>query len=83
MFDFLTEQTKTIETHVSSNGGILSGHGGGDSAIMDAFIQAVAKNDVSLLLSGPQESLETHLMVFAAEKARKESRVVEMREMDI
>ncbi|HNS01816.1 MAG TPA: Gfo/Idh/MocA family oxidoreductase [Anaerolineae bacterium] len=51
------------------------GHGGGDYGLMDAFISAVAANDRGLILSGPRESLETHLMVFAAERARREGRV--------
>jgi len=45
---------------------------------MSSFIEAVAKNDPSGLLSGPDETLESHLMVFAAEQARRENRVVEL-----
>jgi len=37
---------------------------------------AVARQDPSLILSGPEETLESHLIVFAAEKARHENRVV-------
>ena len=37
--------------------------------LMSAFINAVANNDPSGLLSGPDETLESHLMVFAAEQA--------------
>jgi hypothetical protein len=39
-------------------------------------LQAVRTNNSALLLSGPEETLESHLMVFAAEMARKESRCV-------
>ena len=67
---------------VVSDGSILSGHGGGDYALMDAFVTALAENDPNRILSGPRESLETHLMVFAAEKARHENRVVEIMEME-
>jgi hypothetical protein len=52
--------------------GQLGSHAGGDYGLMDAFVSAVAGNDPSLILSGPQESLESHLMVFAAEQARRE-----------
>jgi hypothetical protein len=31
------------------------------------------------VLSGPDETLETHLTVFAAEEARRERRVVDVR----
>jgi len=81
VFDYLTEQTTVTQAGVVSDGSILSGHGGGDYALMDAFVAALAENDPSRILSGPRESLVTHLMVFAAEKARRENRVVEMTEM--
>ncbi|HEY3234076.1 MAG TPA: Gfo/Idh/MocA family oxidoreductase [Polyangiaceae bacterium] len=75
VFDFVTDKTREIDVH-SSDASILGGHGGGDYGLMDSFIDAVAKRDPSLVLSGPEESLETHLMVFAAERARREGRVV-------
>jgi len=81
VFDYLTEQTTVTQAGIVSDGSILSGHGGGDYALMDAFVAALAENDQSRILSGPRESLETHLTVFAAEKARHENRVVEMTEM--
>ena len=62
----------------STDSSILGGHGGGDLGLMGAFIKAVAENDPSGLLSGPDETLESHLMVFAAEQARREHRVVDM-----
>ena len=43
---------------------------------MDSFVRAVAKDDPSQVLTGPEETLESHLIVFAAEKARRENRVV-------
>ncbi len=77
LFDFLTDTTKTIETkHIDA--GILGGHGGGDFGLMHQFVKAVANNDPSQLISGPEETLETHLMVFAAEKSRKSGRIVRM-----
>ncbi|OGS27173.1 MAG: hypothetical protein A2297_08900 [Elusimicrobia bacterium RIFOXYB2_FULL_48_7] len=47
-----------------------SGHGGGDMGVMHDFVQAVSKNDSSLLSSTIEASLESHLMAFAAEKSR-------------
>lgn len=67
--DFLTGQTE--ELTVGSLGmDAGSGHAGGDSGLMEAFTTAVATGDSSPILSGPLESLETHLAVFAAERAR-------------
>lgn len=77
-FDFLSDTRREIAT---TSGAHLT-HGGGDDAIMEAFINAVRHNDSGLVLSGAEESLETHMMVFAAEKSRRENRVVKMEEME-
>jgi predicted dehydrogenase len=77
VFDFLTDQTRIIDTQASDSS-ILGGHGGGDYGLMDRFVQAVAENNPALILSGPDESLETHRMVFAAERARLEKTVVDL-----
>jgi len=76
VYDFLTREKRVVDTR----GGELaaSGHGGGDFGLMDRFVAAVASGDASLILSGPDESLETHKMVFAAEQARLEHRVVDL-----
>lgn len=76
-FDFLTDETRVIPTE-TADASILGGHGGGDYGLMDRFVSAVAKNDPSIILSGADESLESHRMVFAAERARKEHRVVDL-----
>lgn len=76
--DFLTDRTETIDTHQSSDGSIATGHGGGDDQLMAQFVAAIATGDPGKILSGPEESLETHLMVFAADTARREGRVVEV-----
>ncbi len=68
--DFVTGETE--ELSVSSLGAdAAAGHGGGDAGLMDAFTTAVASGDPAPILSGPAESLETHLAVFAAERARE------------
>jgi len=77
LFDFLKDKWETVDTSAEDTS-ILGGHGGGDYGLADAFIRAVASGDSSLILSGPEETLETHLTVFAAEQARRENRVVEV-----
>ena len=78
VFDFLTNETTAIDTDVASDGSIRSGHGGGDDGLMAAFVRAVAQGDPSLILSGPQETLESHLMVFAAERSRRDGQMVSL-----
>lgn len=76
--DFLTDTTKTIDTNTAADGSLLSGHGGGDYGLMDGFVRAIGENDPLQILSGPDESLESHLMVFAAEEARLKNRVIKL-----
>lgn len=78
VYDFLTEKTEVIDTGVASDGSIATGHGGGDGRMMEAFVAAIATGDPSRIRSGADESLETHLMVFAAEDARRQRKVVEV-----
>lgn len=73
-FDFLTDTWTEIDTMTEQSA--MSGHGGGDYHLMHSFVAAVATHDQSKIISGPAETLETHLMVFASEKARHENRVV-------
>jgi predicted dehydrogenase len=87
IFDFLTDQTRVIDTEATSSdaGGhdaALGGHGGGDYELMNHFVSAVSENNPSLILSGPDESLETHRMVFAAERARHENTVTNLTTID-
>jgi hypothetical protein len=77
IYDFLTRTKREVDTR-APEGSALSGHGGGDYGLMDHFVAAVASGDASKILSGPDESLETHRMVFASEQARLEHRVVDL-----
>ncbi len=76
IYDFLTRETTIINSELESDGSILSGHGGGDENIMQAFVQALLENNPEHILSGASQTLESHLMVFAAENARKQNRVM-------
>jgi len=46
--------------------------------VLKAFMYTVATGDTSRILSGAQETLETHLTVFAAEQSRREGKMVEV-----
>ncbi len=76
-FDFLTDSSEIIDTEAASST-ILGGHGGGDLGMMEDFITAVAENDPQKILTGPEETLESHGIVFAAEKSRREGRIVNL-----
>ncbi len=75
-YDFLTE---ALNEFVTATPAFASdGHGGGDYALMKSFVAAVANRDPGIILSGPLEALETHLTVFAAERARLEGSVMQV-----
>lgn len=58
--------------------GIL--HGGGDKIILMEFAEAVRKGSADGLLIGAEHCLDSHLLSFAAEKARTEGVVVDVEE---
>ena len=53
-------------------------HGGGDWRLVSNWIQAVVKQDPNLLTSTIDQSIESHIMCFAAETSRKEKKVVDV-----
>ncbi|SCL21877.1 Oxidoreductase family, C-terminal alpha/beta domain [Micromonospora pallida] len=67
--DFVTGGTVTTDTR-GGGADAGSGHGGGDIALMAAFVEAVASGDRTRIRSGPRESLDSHRMAFAAERSR-------------
>ena len=80
VYDFLTRTLRTVSSveGLSDADSTLEGHGGGDEGLMAAFVRAVSEKDGSYLLSGPDETLESHLTVFAAERSRLEGRTVNL-----
>lgn len=70
IYDYLTDQTETIDISESEM------QVNGDVALMDNFVDAVRHNDPNRIISGIDESYDSHLMVFDAEKSRKEQKLV-------
>lgn len=52
------------------------GHGGGDDGLLDSYIGSLVKNIP--VPTAAENSLESHLIAFAAEKSRHGNRIVEM-----
>ena len=67
--DFRTGETEVRELGASGSNA-ADGHGGGDTALVEAFVHAVATGDAGAVRSGPATSLGSHLAAFAAERAR-------------
>lgn len=54
-------------------------HGGSDRIIMDAFVRAIRQGSNEGLLTSARTALESHLMAHAAEAARREHTVVDLK----
>lgn len=67
------ERTKFLKPKVEDGG-----HGGGDLGLIRSFVEAVKKRDQSTLGTDVMDVLRSHLVVFAAEKSRKEGVVVDV-----
>jgi predicted dehydrogenase len=67
--DFVTGDVESFD-FAGAGSGAGGGHDGGDFGVMSAFLHAVSSGDRSLVRTGPRESLESHLMAFAAERSR-------------
>lgn len=59
-------------------------HGGGDMALIRAFVMAVRENNTSFLGEGncTDHALLSHLVVFAAEKSRREGKVIDVKKFE-
>jgi len=78
--DFRTGKTTNWDSKSLDEGTYKNhGHGGGDYRLMQDWVQAVAQKNPSLLTSTIEASIESHLMGFAAEKSRKNKKIVDIR----
>ncbi|MEI6132068.1 MAG: Gfo/Idh/MocA family oxidoreductase [Bacillota bacterium] len=69
--DFKSGETHTIELKKVS-----SGHGGGDTGIMQSLVTALSVGGKPL--TNASESLQSHLMAFAAEQSRVSGKTVDL-----
>lgn len=73
--DFLTGP-EVIDPGAYGGATAADGHGGGDQGLVDAFIDAIRTGDPGLILTDGRESLDSHRLVWAAERARRTGTVV-------
>ncbi|MEP1486844.1 MAG: Gfo/Idh/MocA family oxidoreductase [Algibacter sp.] len=59
-------------------GGVYDSHGGGDLRLVADWLQAVSKQDTSLLTSTIDASIESHVMCFKSEESRLEEKMVKI-----
>ena len=58
----------------------VGGHGGGDEFLLKNFVMAILNNDESLNYTSARDSLESHLLAFAAEESRINKKVIDFKE---
>lgn len=75
VFDFLTSRWTTTAVVDPEDPEAADGHLGADADLTRAFLRAVREQDPSLVLTSAAESLHTHAIVWAAERARHAGRV--------
>ncbi|MBB6347052.1 Gfo/Idh/MocA family protein [Nonomuraea muscovyensis] len=78
LVDFRTGREEIIDSHAGHGPSAADGHGGGDEALTEAFLAAVAGGDPTLISSDALTSLASHRVVWAVERARTTGSVVEL-----
>jgi predicted dehydrogenase len=76
IYDFLTGTTAAYTVPASGSQVPGDRHEGGDRGLIQAWVTALASGDWSGVVSGLEESLVSHAVVFAAEEARRLGAVV-------
>lgn len=80
IWDFKTRTAKTWKQSVEDAAEYKgAGHGGGDFGLVRDFVEAVAYQDEGRLSSSIKDSIESHIMGFAAEKSRKSNKKSEVK----
>ena len=75
IFDFMTGETRVIDSDAQGHAA-ADGHAGGDIGLVRAYVDALRSDDPTGLATGARESLASHRVVFAAERARKTGTIV-------
>lgn len=76
VFDFTTKERVDLDCGREIGCGGHWSHGGADFHLIHTFVKAVSSNDSSLIATDADDALSSHLLVFAAEEARKSKSVV-------
>lgn len=78
LFEFETRNETVIP--IVSKDGVDGGHGGGDAGIVEQLYDYMAGTYTGLSISDIETSVNNHLLVFAAEEARKNGTIVDFDE---
>lgn len=65
---------------ITTSAPLMGSHGGADFQMMDAFVEMVSGSQNVSSLTTPEDSIESHMMAFAAEESRNTSKIIDMDE---
>ncbi|MBP2356136.1 putative dehydrogenase [Kribbella aluminosa] len=75
IFDFRSERRTVVDT--SNDGSTQAeGHAGGDQRLVDDFVDRLLSGRRDLIMDQLPQTVDSHRVVFAAERARREGRIV-------
>ena len=77
---FASNQEEEYRQEVIHPKEVTGGHGGGDALLMDDFLERMEMND-SNSKSSIKQSVESHIMAYAAELSRTKGRIIDMDEL--
>ncbi len=78
IYDFLTKETTIIDQ--SGKDGILGGHGGGDEGMINDIYSYMVGDYSGKSIPDINESCYNHYITFAADKSRRENRIIDIEE---
>jgi hypothetical protein len=78
VLDFVTNQTTHLDLSAGGTASAADGHGGADGAMVKAFLNRLLHPDAPDIGTSARESLYSHGLVWAAERARLTATVVEI-----
>ena len=78
-FDYFTQKTQTYQVDHGGGSSAGEGHAGGDLGLIADVVNAITSGDWSVIPTDARESLNTHSIVWAAERARKTGTVEAVR----
>ena len=76
--DFRTGEQNCVEVIPAGGPGSGDGHGGGDLGLITAFAAGIRSDDPYRYLTPARESLASHRLTWAAERARRTASVIEL-----
>lgn len=77
-FHDLTQRRVEVPLAPVGDHSLAGGHGGGDPALIDAFLHAIRTGDRTRVLTTGHDSIESHRIVWAAEQARHTATVIHL-----